>query len=367
VKLRLSIEDMADLARGAAFLGCGGGGDPYLGRLLCEHAIQEFGAPAVTPLEELSDDATVYALAMHGAPTVIIEKLFSVEDFELALSQLEAFTGRKADAVISGEAGGFNGLLPIAIAARRGLPVVDADGVGRAVPEAHMSTYNAYGVSIAPICLANEHGESVIIQCRDGLSGERIARAVTVEMGLFTAMALYPMTGRQAKQAAVPEVLTISLRIGRAIREGRVEGRPLAALFDTLRSIPSHAFCDLLFDGKVADLDRETNLKGFTFARYRLDPLHGDAAPVEILVQNENLVARQAGRTLGMAPDLLVLVDADTIEPTTTETVRHGQRVKLIGVSVDPMLRTPEALRWFGPAAFGLDTDYVPIERLAAS
>jgi uncharacterized protein len=65
-----------------------------------------------------------------------------------------------------------------------------------------------------------------------------------------------------------------------------------------------------------------------------------------------------------MVPDLLVLVDAETIEPITTETVRHGQRVKLIGVSVGPMLRSPEALKWFGPGAFGLETDYIPIERL---
>ncbi|MEM6832003.1 MAG: DUF917 domain-containing protein [Pseudomonadota bacterium] len=362
--MKLTLEDMSDLARGAAFLGCGGGGDPYLGRLLCEHAISVYGAPEVISLEDLPDDASVYALAMHGAPTVIIEKLFSVEDFEIALAQLEKFTGRPATAVISGEAGGFNGLLPIAIAAKRGLPVVDADGVGRAVPEAQMTTWNANGIEISPISMANEHGESVIINARNALAGEQIARAVTVEMGLFTAIALYSMTGEECKRASVPKVLKISLRIGRAIREGRASNRPLEALLDTLRDIPTHASCAVLFDGKISDVNRETSMKGFTFARYRLTSIKGEARTVHIDVQNENLIARCGEQILGMTPDLLVLVDAETIEPLTTETIRHGQRVKLIGASVGPMLRTPQSLQWFGPEAFGLDTDYIPIERL---
>lgn len=362
--MQLTIEDMSDLARGAAFLACGGGGDPYLGQLLCEHAIETFGMPKVMTLDELPDDAAVYVLAMHGAPTVIIEKLFSVEDFDTALAQLEKYTGRPATAVMSGEAGGFNGLLPIAIAARRGLPVLDADGVGRAVPEAHMTTFNANGVNLSPMAMANEHGESVIINARNAYAGEKIARAVTVEMGLFTAICLYPMTGVEARRASVPEVLTISLRIGRAIRQGRSEGRALSALFETLSTIPDHVHHRLLFDGKIADVNRETTMKGFTFARYKLTSLNGEGEPVDMMVQNENLIARQGDKILGMVPDLLVLVDSETIEPITTEAVRHGQRVKLIGVSVGPMLRSPEALKWFGPTAFGLEPGYVPIERL---
>ena len=35
----LAASDLPDLARGAAFLGTGGGGDPYIGRLMVERAI----------------------------------------------------------------------------------------------------------------------------------------------------------------------------------------------------------------------------------------------------------------------------------------------------------------------------------------
>lgn len=366
MRLKLSYEDMSDLARGASFLGCGGGGDPYLGRLLCENAIREYGMPEVIALDELADDANVYVVGIIGAPTVMIEKLFSVEDFELALSQLETFTGRPADAIVSAEAGGFNGLLPIALAARRGIPVLNADGVGRAVPEAHQTTYNAYGVSISPMAIANEHGETVVMRARDGASGERLARAMTIEMGLSVVMACYPMTGVQAKRAAVPDVLSISLGIGRAIREGRRTGDPLGTLFENLRSTKSHRYCTVLFEGKIADVQRETSAKGWTFAKYRLAALNDPSSSVEIMVQNENLLARRDGELIAMVPDLIVLVDAETAEPITTETVRHGQRAKLLGISVGEMLRTPQALQWFGPRAFGLECDYVPIEEMTA-
>ena len=35
--------DMADIALGGAFLGTGGGGDPYIGRLMAEQAIDQHG------------------------------------------------------------------------------------------------------------------------------------------------------------------------------------------------------------------------------------------------------------------------------------------------------------------------------------
>jgi DUF917 family protein len=41
--LKLSREDLKDLARGAAFLGTGGGGNPYVGRLMVERALDETG------------------------------------------------------------------------------------------------------------------------------------------------------------------------------------------------------------------------------------------------------------------------------------------------------------------------------------
>src|SRR5207248_7420243 len=53
----LTPDDLPDLARGAALLGTGGGGDPHIGRLMVEAAMRKYGPVAVLDPEELADDA----------------------------------------------------------------------------------------------------------------------------------------------------------------------------------------------------------------------------------------------------------------------------------------------------------------------
>jgi DUF917 family protein len=55
----IGIAELRDLARGAAVLGTGGGGDPYIGRLLAEHAISEHGPVELVSVDEVDADALV--------------------------------------------------------------------------------------------------------------------------------------------------------------------------------------------------------------------------------------------------------------------------------------------------------------------
>jgi DUF917 family protein len=80
--------------------------------------------------------------------------------------------------------------------------------------------------------------------------------------------------------------------------------------------------------------------------------------------QNENLIARTGrGEILAVVPDLICLVDADTAEPITTELLRYGLRVVVLGIPAPVALKTSEALAVIGPAAFGYDdVEFVPME-----
>ena len=61
--------------------------------------------------------------------------------------------------------------------------------------------------------------------------------------------------------------------------------------------------------------------------------------------QNENLIARtDDGEILAVVPDLICLVDEDSAEPITTEIVRYGLRVVVLGIPAPEMLKTQEAL-----------------------
>src|SRR5699024_6459372 len=127
----LTAEDIRDLARGAAVLGTGGGGDPHVGALLAEQAIIAHGPVPVVPLSEVADDALVVMVAMMGAPTVMVEKLPSLEEVRAAVQAVEsALAQGPITHIVCAEIGGVNSTLPVAAAAALGLPLVDADGMG---------------------------------------------------------------------------------------------------------------------------------------------------------------------------------------------------------------------------------------------
>ncbi len=362
--MRLTAKNLEDLARGAAFLGTGGGGDPYIGRLVAQRAIDEHGAPEVVDLSQLADDAAVYTVAMIGAPTVLIEKLVGGPEIELAVAELEKYLRRPADAILPVEMGGCNSMLPIKVAATRRLPLIDADGMGRAFPELPMVTFNVHGIPACPLALANEHGEFHILGgARSAKAAEAMARQMVVHMGGGAGISCYPLDGAQAKRAAIPGTLTLALEIGRAIRRGRRRGDPFAALLGYLRTTDYYRHAKTLFDGKIVDIVRETT-RGFAVGRLRIRGFGDHRGDLEVVFQNENLVARLDGRTRAIVPDLICVLDRETAEPITTEGIRYGQRVRVIAASVPPIMRSAEALQVFGPRAFGIDEDFQPIEAL---
>ena len=361
--LFITVDDLEDLAQGAAFLGTGGGGDPYIGRLMAKHAIEEFGAPEIIEVDELDDDATVLPAAMLGAPTVLVEKAASGEDIDYSVERLAQIVGRRPDAICPIEIGGINSMIPVVAAARLGLPLVNCDGMGRAFPELQMVTFSVYGVSVTPAVIVDEHLETVIVETNDGKRAEDLIRAVAIQMGLSVMISCYPMTGRQVKNYGVKGTLTLALGVGRAISRGRMEGEPIETLLAYLRSTEYYNHCKVLFDGKITDLRRETT-KGFSMGHCELDALDGSGQHMNILFQNENLVARIDGKTVAVVPDLICIVDRETGRPVTVEAMKYGQRVKVIGTSAAPIMRRPECLAVFGPQAFGLEEDFIPIEKL---
>jgi DUF917 family protein len=358
----LTGADLADLARGATLLGTGGGGDPYIGKMLVERVLGDRSITVLDP-DEIDDAMFVIPTAQMGAPTVMIEKIPAGTEPTLALRTLEERLGRTADATMPIECGGINSMIPLVVAAETGLPVVDADGMGRAFPELSMETFAVYGVHGSPLALAGERGERVIIDTGDDdRQMEWLARGITIRLGGVGHIAEYAMTGAEVKRTAVPRTISMALALGRAIREAREQKRsPFDAIAETL-STTLYSHVRELFVGKVTDVERRTT-EGFAKGRATisaLDPASADA--LEISFQNENLIARRGDEVVAIVPDLICVVDIESGEPITTEGLRYGQRVRVLGISTPDMMRTPEALRAFGPAAFGLDEPFVPVE-----
>src|SRR6478735_3838005 len=176
MSLRIEISDLPDLARGAAFLGAGGGGNPYIGRLMVELAIRETGRDLILlDLDEVPDDALVIPTAMMGAPTCIVEKLPEGFEAVASLKRLEQHLGKAAYATMPIEAGGVNSMIPLVVGLRAGIPIVDGDGMGRAFPELYHETFHIYGVSGTPMVISNDHHDQTIVETRDNYRMEWLA------------------------------------------------------------------------------------------------------------------------------------------------------------------------------------------------
>jgi hypothetical protein len=153
------------------------------------------------------------------------------------------------------------------------------------------------------------------------------------------------------------------MTIGRGIRLARQEHRdPFQALIKLLKTTP-YPFGTIIFEGKVIDVFRRTTA-GFAKGRAILESTADYRQQMEIVFQNEHLIARANGKLKAIVPDLICVLDSETAEPITTEAIKYGQRVKVMAVSVPELMRTPEALAVFGPRAFGLDEEFCPIEQL---
>ena len=363
--MKLDSQNLADLAVGAAFLGTGGGGDPYIGRQMVEICLSEGLEVDLVDTDSLRDDDFVIPTAMMGAPTVLVEKVPSGEEAVHSLKRLELRLGRRATHTMPIEVGGINSTIPLVVGARLGLPIVDADGMGRAFPHLEMETFGVYGVPGCPMVVSNEWGDSAVIETTDNRVMEWLSRGVAIRMGGAAYIAEYAMCGADVKRTAVPRTLSLAIRIGRMLRDAKANHQnPFDALLGLLPDTLYH-YGRIIFAGKIADMRRETR-NGFSLGTARIDGLGRWTGLMEIEIQNENLIARVNGEVRAIVPDLICIMDSETAEPITTENLRYGQRVTVMAVSVPEIMRTPEALAVFGPSCFGLKEPYVKIEELPA-
>ena len=356
--------DIKDVARGAVLLGTGGGGDPYIGELFLQAQLEQGRSPHVIPVDAVADDTLVITIAGVGSPPVMLENLVSDVTLLQILARMESHLGRKVGALISAEIGGVNSMFPLALSAITGLPVLDGDGIGRAVPRTEMCTFSIYGCSATPGVVIDELGNTVVIETVNDVTAENVLRAVTVALGAHVFGGFYPMTGAQVKRTAVRDTLTLSQNIGRCIRTAREgDGDVFYELLSFLNTGRKGGTARLLFDGKIVDVTHETR-NGWHWGRVTLGSLNDSDDVFTVDIQNEFTVARLNGRTVTVVPDLISILDRESAEPITAERLAYGQRVKVIGLSADPLLRTPEALAVMGPRAFGLDEDFRPIESM---
>src|SRR5690349_24443393 len=213
----LAEDELRALARGCGVLGSGGGGDTYYTLLQALQAAEVHGPARLVDVDDLPGDALIMPCGGVGAPLVSLEKIEAGDEGERLRSYVELETGRSVAALMAGEIGGGNGMVPVAWAARAGLPVVDADGMGRAFPLVSQVTMHLAGISPCPAVMTDERGNVVVFRAISGDWVERLERAAAAEFGGLGQATDFPMTAAQAREATVRDSGSQGIRkIGRA-------------------------------------------------------------------------------------------------------------------------------------------------------
>jgi uncharacterized protein len=349
----ITLDDVEALAIGAWVLGTGGGGSPYLGLLNMRRLYAGGHRVALMSPFDLDDGDRVAVVSNMGAPLVGQERLADSRNTARAVEIQQELLGGRFRAVMPLEIGGGNGIQPLMAAAHLRIPVVDADTMGRAYPEAQMTSVAVGELRPYPCVLYDPRGiEAVVTKVPSWKWMERTSRKICVELGSIASTCKAPRTGREIKEWGIHFTVSKAIGIGRRVREAqRRHADPVAAILEEARG-------KLLFRGKVVDVDRRAT-EGFLRGRTTIEGLDEDrGARLEIAFQNEWVVAWRNGLPCAMSPDLICVLDTVSGEAFGTETIGYGRRVSIVALPAPPVFLTGKGLEHVGPRAFGYDLDF---------
>jgi DUF917 family protein len=302
---------------------------------------------------DLGDDDRVAIVSNMGAPLVGQERLADSRNIARAVLMQEEYSGRKFRAVMSLEIGGNNAIQPLMAAAHLGVPVVDADTMGRAYPEAQMTSVAVGDLRPYPCALYDPRGiEAIVTKVPNWKWMERASRKVCVEMGSIASTCKAPRTGREVKEWGIHFTTSKAIGIGRRVREAqRRHEDPVAAILDETGG-------NILFRGKVVDVARRAT-EGFLRGQAVIEGLDEDrGSSLEIAFQNEWVVAWRDDEPIAMSPDLICVLDSVSGNAFGTETIRYGVRATVIALPAPAVFLTRKGLEHVGPRAFGYDLDF---------
>jgi hypothetical protein len=359
----LSWDDIEDILAGATILGCGGGGELAEGREQMRRAYDAGHQVRLVAADELSAEALVSCPYGVGAMLVGDEAAYGGRPFAdehpgvLAVRALAEHLGSDFAALICGELGGTSIADAFYPAAMLGLPIVDADPVGRAVPELEHSLFYVHGVPIAPQAVVNEIGDTVLItRVADDLRAEALVRALSVASRNLVWVADHARAWGELRGAAVLGSIGASLAVGAAWRQARAGGA------DVPSAVAAAAHGAVVFRGRL-ESQVTADADGFTVGDTRIAGRgDDDGAAYRIWFKNENLMAWRDDVPDVMCPDLICVLDEATGAVVTNPFATGGAGVAVVGLPAPPQWRTAKGIATLGPRHFGFDVEFVPLE-----
>lgn len=330
-------KELMHLVKGACFMASAGGGTFTAGMNLASHFKKDYygETPKVTtiPLEELDDQKYGIMVAYIGSPESM-EQIYYPDGIVEAVKEIEKRRNMKIDYIVPPEIGAISMLAACTTAAKLGIPVIDGDGAGRAVPELSMTTFNLYQKDVNPIALSSQEGKNTLYMELDGGLNE----AGNVEMlirptlgmkcyGEKAGLAMWLVTGEELKR-----IIKSRNTLSRCMELGKIINRHnFAQIKKKVAQMGYEA--EIIAEG--SDMTIYTNVGGgfdCGTLSFTTNDKHGNTPgdEINVLIKNESLIAWNSSKEapLAVAPDLIsYLISFDDNETQWTYSNGDLQRI----------------------------------------
>ena len=338
----LRREELTSIVYGSSFYGGGGGGSAEEGLALIEAMYAEEPDAFIKMIDivEMEDDPNVVStmIAALGSPVATKGRTFRDESVNAVkgMSEEARFLGKELKYVYSGEMGGGNTMLPLYAAWKCGLPIIDTDGNGRAVPELNTGLLPVHGVPTSPVILASEAGDTIVARTEDPMDGaacEKIARYMCQAFDQGIGFAAWMMNKDQHKDASALGQMTLAIEVGDILMK-----TPAAEAVEKLQSyfgekkIP---FSPIVSAGTIVDIQIDS-AGGFDTGVTTVRADNGEE--FKVVFQNENLYVEAGEKTLVTIPSIISTLDLSDEKhavPVSNSETYVGQRIALTAVKAD--------------------------------
>ena len=205
---------------------------------------------------------------------------------------------------------------------------------GAPFPEMGTGLFPLGAIPPVPLVMAARNGDSVTIRLGDPSdygNVENVARALAVAYGMVAAFSTWPVDRQAIESKLDVGGVSKALAVGRALSAASdIEGLATA--------MQQAAGAKLVTSGVIKAIEVKTE-GGFDYGTTFVSS-DGPGPSLWIDFKNENMLARaESGEVIDTVPDIIAIVNTDTMEPLSNAETAEGQKVAVF------VCRAPQA--WY--------------------
>ena len=359
-----NAEEAKIFINGCAMMGAGGGGNPVEGLRVLRDAIEKKGEIKWIDVENIDDNATAICTFLMGTTAPLTkekkEKMVELgltdekypENMMNAVMEWENYTNKKVDIVVALEVGGSNLPGPMAVAKKLDKIIVDGDYAGRAIPEIFQISLMTEDINFCPAVSFDKFGNVCIMKEAISLTlAERIGKYLSEVAFGSTALAGFPVTGKQLKKLLVKGSISKAYKLGYVLEDAKNGKGKLEDLLEGFGM--KHIFEGIV--SKKEWKDEEGYYSGFHY----LDGINQFSDhKFKMYFKNETHIAWLDEKCIVSSPDLICCIDPDNYTPMRNDDITEGCKLEVYAMKCDSILRNKKVIKYLEPKYFGFNIDY---------